>query len=112
TGARRFGGAAAITDRKPFTVSTKVMEKIKLDPETSALILIDLQHGIVARKTSPHPASSVVTKAASLAATFRKHSSPLIYVRVDLANMLQVHADQLYGTPFSFSTEQRCGGGR
>src|SRR5579872_902089 len=75
------------------------MEKIKLDPETSALILIDLQHGIVALKTSPHPASSVVAKAASLAATFRKHSSPVIYVRVDLANMLQVHADRSHGDP-------------
>src|SRR5260221_4683531 len=75
------------------------MDKIKLDPETSALILIDLQHGIVALKTSPHPASSVVAKAASLAATFRKHSSPVIYVRVDLANMLQVHADRSHGDP-------------
>src|SRR6266568_3553419 len=75
------------------------MEKIKLDPETSALILIDLQHGIVVLKTSPHPASSVVAKAASLAATFRKHSSPVIYVRVDLANMLPVHADRSHGDP-------------
>ena len=29
------------------------MEKIKLDPETSALILIDLQHGIVALRNEP-----------------------------------------------------------
>ena len=75
------------------------MEKIKLDPETSALILIDLQHGIVALETSPHPASSVVAKAASLAATFRKHSSPVIYVRVDLANMLQIPADRSHRDP-------------
>jgi nicotinamidase-related amidase len=75
------------------------MDKIKLDPETSALILIDLQHGIVALETSPHPASSVVAKAASLAATFRKYSSPVIYVRVDLANMLQVPADRSHGDP-------------
>src|SRR6266481_1607079 len=36
------------------------MEKIKLDPETSALILIDLQHGIVAieRALIRHPRSS------------------------------------------------------
>jgi nicotinamidase-related amidase len=77
----------------------KLMDKIKLDPETSALILIDLQHGIVALETSPHPASSVVAKAASLAATFRKYSSPVIYVRVDLANMLQVPADRSHGDP-------------
>src|SRR5258705_8267201 len=75
------------------------MEKIKLDPETSSLILIDLQHGIVALETSPHPASSVVGKAASLAAAFRKHSSPVIYVRVDLANMLQVPADRSHDDP-------------
>jgi len=36
------------------------MDKIKLEPETSALILNDLQYGIVALETSPHPASSVV----------------------------------------------------
>jgi nicotinamidase-related amidase len=77
----------------------KVMEKIKLDPETSALILIDLQHGTVALETSPHPASSVVAKAASLAASFRKHRSPVIYVRVDLANMLQVLADRSHSDP-------------
>jgi nicotinamidase-related amidase len=75
------------------------MEKIKLDPETSALILIDLQHGIVALETSPHPASSVVAKAASLAAAFRKHSSPVIYVRVNLANMLRVPADRSHDDP-------------
>src|SRR5712671_5117849 len=75
------------------------MEKIKLDPETSALILIDLQHGIVALETSPHPASSVVGKAASLAAAFRKHSSPVIYVRVVLANMLRVPADRSHDDP-------------
>ena len=75
------------------------MKRIKLDPETSALILIDLQHGIVALETSPHPASSVVAKAASLAATFRKHSSPVIYVRVDLANMLRVPADRSHDDP-------------
>ena len=77
----------------------KVMEKMKLDPKTSALVLIDLQHGTVALETSPHPASAVVAKAASLAATFRKHSSPVIYVRVDLANMLQVPADRSHGDP-------------
>src|SRR5258708_8863755 len=75
------------------------MEKIKLDPETSALILIYLQQGIVAIETSPHPASSVVAKAASLAAAFRKHSSPVFAVGVASANMLQVPADRSHGDP-------------
>jgi len=75
------------------------MEPLKLDPATTALILIDLQHGIVGMQTSPHPASSVLEKAASLAATFRKNSSPVIYVRVDLANMLQIPADRSHRDP-------------
>ena len=44
-------------------------------------------------------AASRLAKAASLAAVFRKHSSPVIYVRVDLANMLQVPADRSHGDP-------------
>src|SRR5712675_1646001 len=87
------------------------MEKIKLDPETSALILIDLQHGIVALETRPHPASAVVAKAATLAATFRKNSSPVIYIRVDLANMLQVPADRSHGDSQESAAVNRFGVG-
>ena len=75
------------------------MEPLKLDPTTTALILIDLQHGIVGRQTSPHPASSVLEKAASLARAFRRSTAPVIYVRVDLADMLQVPADRSHGDP-------------
>ena len=52
-----------------------------LDPNT-ALILIDLQKGIVARDTKPYPASEVVAKAATLAQAFRAHKLPVILVHV------------------------------
>ena len=51
-----------------------------LDPRT-ALVLIDLQKGIVALPTV-HPASGVVARAAELAAAFRRHALPVVLVNV------------------------------
>ena len=52
-----------------------------LDPNT-ALILIDLQEGIVARDTKPYPAAQVVAKAAALARAFRACELPVVLVHV------------------------------
>jgi nicotinamidase-related amidase len=49
-----------------------------LDPKT-ALILIDLQKGIVAYSTA-HPADEVVRHAAALADAFRRHDLPVVLV--------------------------------
>ena len=51
-----------------------------LDPNT-ALILIDLQHGIVSLPVA-HPAAAVVEKAVSLADAFRRHRLPVVLVNV------------------------------
>jgi nicotinamidase-related amidase len=51
-----------------------------LDPKT-ALILIDLQKGIVARPTA-HPASEIVARASALAEAFRRHGLPVVLVNV------------------------------
>jgi nicotinamidase-related amidase len=51
-----------------------------LDPHT-ALILIDLQNGIVALPTA-HPTAPVVERAAALAAAFRRHRLPVVLVNV------------------------------
>ena len=40
---------------------------LELDPRTTALVLIDLQRGIVGRETAPHAAADVVARCASLA---------------------------------------------
>lgn len=52
-----------------------------LDPNT-ALIVIDLQKGIVARDTAPYPAAEVVAKAAKLIRAFRAHNLPVVLVHV------------------------------
>ncbi|HEY4067444.1 MAG TPA: isochorismatase family protein [Burkholderiaceae bacterium] len=51
-----------------------------LDPIT-ALIVIDLQKGIVVYPTV-HPATEIVARAAALAAAFRRHGLPVVLVTV------------------------------
>jgi nicotinamidase-related amidase len=52
-----------------------------LDPKT-ALVVIDLQAGVVGLPTA-HPVDAVVASSASLAAAFRRHGLPVVLVNVD-----------------------------
>jgi nicotinamidase-related amidase len=52
----------------------------KLDP-TAALIVIDLQKGIVSLRTV-HPAGEIIARAAQLARAFRQHGLPVVLVNV------------------------------
>ncbi|MGA9529045.1 MAG: hydrolase [Terriglobales bacterium] len=70
------------------------LDPLHLDPKKTALVLIDLQNGIVAMPTAPYPAAEVVKKAKLLAQTFRAKGATVVYVRVDMANVLQLPADQ------------------
>lgn len=51
-----------------------------IDPKP-ALVVIDLQKGVVSVRTDP-PAADVVQQAAHLAAEFRRHDLPVILVNV------------------------------
>ncbi|QMJ03221.1 hydrolase [Citrobacter freundii] len=55
---------------------------LELNAKTTALVVIDLQEGILPFAGGPHSASDVVTHAARLAAQFRAHGSPVVMVRV------------------------------
>lgn len=52
-----------------------------LDPRT-ALVVIDLQAGIVAAPVTPIPSADVVARTAELADAFRTHSLPVVLVHV------------------------------
>lgn len=52
-----------------------------VDPKT-ALIVIDLQQGIVSVPLA-HPAADIVTRASTLTQAFRRHQLPVILVNVD-----------------------------
>lgn len=58
------------------------MTMLTLDARTTALVLIDLQRGIIARDTKPHAASDVVAHGARLARRFREIGSPVVLVHV------------------------------
>jgi len=59
---------------------------MNLDPTTTALIVIDLQRGIVARQAAPHSASEVVERCAKLADAFRECNALVVLVHVAFAD--------------------------
>ena len=71
---------------------------MKLDPKTTALVLIDLQRGIASRQTEPHSAADVMARAAQLAGAFRKAHAAVVLVNVtysaDDGDRLKTPVDQ------------------
>jgi nicotinamidase-related amidase len=67
--------------------------ELVLDPKTTALVLIDLQRGIVSREVAPHTAAEVLDRSAKLAAKIRQSGGTAIYVRVLLSEVLSLPAD-------------------
>ena len=59
------------------------MLSLSFDPRTTALVLIDLQKGIVAGDTKPHAAHDVVERATRLARRFRELGALVVLVHVD-----------------------------
>jgi len=57
--------------------------QLTLDPRTTALVLIDLQRGIVAGDTMPNTSADVVARAARLAAACRAAGVTVVLVHVD-----------------------------
>jgi nicotinamidase-related amidase len=66
---------------------------LTLDPHTTALVLIDLQQAIVGMPVAPHTGAAVVRNSAALAAHARSKGATVVYVRVDMANMLKLPVD-------------------
>ncbi len=68
-----------------------------LDPAKTALVLIDLQQGVVGRTCAPHSAQTVVQNAARLAARFRELRAFVVLVNVafhpDFRDFLDVPVD-------------------
>ena len=69
-----------------------------LNPSQTALVLIDLQQGILGFGQAPHTAADVVTRAATLSAHFRAQGALIVRVKVgwsgDFADQLKQSSDQ------------------
>ena len=65
------------------------------DPATAALVLIDLQQGIVPLPMlAPHAGPDVARRSAGVAAAFRAAGSLVVYVRVDLGGVRHLPVDR------------------
>lgn len=75
---------------------------ISLAAKTTALVLIDLQKGIVAIPAAPHTADAVVERGKALAQRFRAAGAPVILVNVafsrDYGDALQLPVDHPFDT--------------
>jgi len=73
---------------------------IELDPKTSALILIDLQAGIVGMPLQPRSGPETLAAGKALAEKFRAAGAKVVLVRVDFAPDFADALQQPVDTPF------------
>ncbi len=67
---------------------------LTLNSKETALVLIDLEHGIVSRQLAPHSGTEVVERCASLAKKMRSVGATVVYVHVLLNETLTADADK------------------
>jgi nicotinamidase-related amidase len=58
------------------------MSELSIDPKTTALVAIDLQHGIVALNAVPHASKDVIARTAAMASQLRALGGAIVFVRV------------------------------
>ena len=58
------------------------MAELRIEPAKTALVVIDLQRGIVAMPSEPRSSTEVVSRAAQLAAALRKAGGTVVFVHV------------------------------
>jgi nicotinamidase-related amidase len=75
----------------------------KLDPHTTALVLIDLQKGLAGRTLAPHSSADVLNTAIELAGRFRRAGALVVLVNAgwspDFKDALRQPVDQPYQRP-------------
>src|SRR3984957_5533963 len=83
--------------------SQKDTPMITLPAASTALILIDLQKGIVARQFAPHSLENVLAKGKELARGFRVAKAPVVLVNVafapDLSDVLKAPVERPMQAP-------------
>ena len=72
---------------------------LTLDPKSTALVLIDLEHAIVSRQLAPHAATDVVARSAKLAEAVRASGGTVVYVHVLITDILSLPADRANPRP-------------
>jgi nicotinamidase-related amidase len=91
-----LGAQVKISEEEILMMMTRPLPA--LDPTSTALVLVDLQRGIVARTTEPRSGADVVHNAARLAAAARECGVLVVLVHVsfppDFANAVNTDVDE------------------
>lgn len=82
-----------------------MIEPLHIEAGTTALVLIDLQRGILEGTVGPHAALDVLTRATRLAQAFRAVAAPVVLVRVSFSPSGAETLTQPRDTPFVGSRE-------
>jgi len=69
------------------------MSILSLIPSSTALVLIDLQQGVVGRELAPYSAMQVVKNGRRLADAFRQAGATVIFVRVNINEIAELTVD-------------------
>jgi nicotinamidase-related amidase len=72
---------------------------IALKPSTTALVLIDLQNGVLGRKLEPLSADELLERSKALAGRFRAEGAPVVLVNAALATDDTRAVDEPFGLP-------------
>ncbi len=75
------------------------MMSVELNAKETALVLIDLQNGIVGRQLAPYSGTDVVTAGAKLANAVRSAGGVVVYVHVLVNEVLALNADKSMPRP-------------
>lgn len=83
------------------------MPDLEIDKKFTALVVIDLQKGIVLQPTYPYPAQDVIRNAAKLVTAFRNKRMPvfLVHVLLEPETMLKVKSDLSFSRSLPISLE-------
>jgi nicotinamidase-related amidase len=76
-----------------LAVKEDAMDDLSLDLARTALVMIDLQNGIVSRPLAPYTGQQVVGNCVLLAQEMRNRGAMVIYVHVQLNELLSLPAD-------------------
>src|SRR6516162_6852317 len=72
---------------------------LHLEPKSTALVLIDLQNGIVSREPKPYTTGEVIERSRRLAEAFRAKGAPVVYIRVLISEVLLLPSDEAMNLP-------------
>ena len=69
------------------------MASLSLDPKSTALVLIDLQNGIVGLPLAPYTGAEVAERGSRLASALRASGATVVFVRVSMTEILHPAVD-------------------